>query len=88
SFPRTVENIFHVSFIIRDGFARIRLDQDRLPIIEPVINEESEGIDQNIQFRSQGIIALSYHDWEEIVKTFEISEPVISLSQSQQRLSA
>lgn len=87
SFPRTVENIFHVSFIIRDGFARIRLDQDRLPIIEPVINEESEGIEQSTQMRSQGIIALSYRDWEEIVKTFEISEPVISMSQSQQRLS-
>nr|XP_044997537.1 non-structural maintenance of chromosomes element 4 homolog A [Jaculus jaculus] len=88
SFPRTVENIFHVSFIIRDGFARIRLDQDRLPVIEPVnINEESERIDHNSQIRSQGIIALSYHDWEEIVKTFEISEPVIALSQSQQRLS-
>uniref|UniRef100_A0A8C5L5K7 Non-structural maintenance of chromosomes element 4 n=1 Tax=Jaculus jaculus TaxID=51337 RepID=A0A8C5L5K7_JACJA len=71
-----------------DGFARIRLDQDRLPVIEPVnINEESERIDHNSQIRSQGIIALSYHDWEEIVKTFEISEPVIALSQSQQRLS-
>ncbi|GAB5578843.1 non-structural maintenance of chromosomes element 4 homolog A isoform X1 [Prionailurus iriomotensis] len=89
SFPRTVENIFHVSFIIRDGFARIKLDQDRLPIIEPVnINEESEGIDQNTQIRNQGIIALSYRDWEEIVKTFEISEPVIASGQSQQRLSA
>ncbi|XP_004473569.1 non-structural maintenance of chromosomes element 4 homolog A [Dasypus novemcinctus] len=88
SFPRTVENIFHVSFIIRDGFARIRLDQDRLPIIEPVnINEETEGIDQNTQIRNQGIIALSYRDWEEIVKTFEISEPVIASSQSLQRLS-
>ncbi|KAK2503680.1 hypothetical protein MC885_004247 [Smutsia gigantea] len=83
SFPRTVENIFHVSFIIRDGFARIRLDQDRLPIIEPV-NDESEGIDQNTQIRNQGIIALSYRDWEEIVKTFEISEPVIVSGQSQQ----
>nr|XP_030695147.1 non-structural maintenance of chromosomes element 4 homolog A [Globicephala melas] len=89
SFARTVENIFHVSFIIRDGFARIRLDQDRLPIIEPVnINEESGGIDQNTQSRNQGIIALSYRDWEEIVKTFEISEPMITSSQSRQRLSA
>ncbi|XP_058527387.1 non-structural maintenance of chromosomes element 4 homolog A isoform X2 [Ochotona princeps] len=89
SFPRTVENIFHVSFIIRDGFARIRLDQDRLPIIEPVnANEDNEGIEQNTQVRNQGIIALSYRDWEEIVRTFEISEPVIPSSQSQQRLSA
>ncbi|XP_057387312.1 non-structural maintenance of chromosomes element 4 homolog A isoform X2 [Balaenoptera acutorostrata] len=89
SFARTVENIFHVSFIIRDGFARIRLDQDRLPIIEPVnINEESGGIDQNTQIRNQGIIALSYRDWEEIVKTFEISEPMITSSQTRQRLSA
>ncbi|ERE77388.1 putative non-structural maintenance of chromosomes element 4-like protein [Cricetulus griseus] len=55
---------------------------------QPVINEESDGIEQNTQIRSQGIIALSYRDWEEIVKTFEISEPVISMSQSQQRLSA
>nr|KAF6268037.1 NSE4-like protein A, SMC5-SMC6 complex component [Myotis myotis] len=87
SFPRTVENIFHVSFIVRDGFARIKLDQDRLPIIEPV-NEESEGIDQNTQIRNQGIIALSYRDWEEIVRTFEISEPVIVSGPSRQSLSA
>ncbi|MBZ3882956.1 Non-structural maintenance of chromosomes element 4-like protein A [Sciurus carolinensis] len=52
------------------------------------VNEESEGIDQNTQIRNQGIIALSYRDWEEIVKTFEIAEPVIASGQSRQRLSA
>ncbi|XP_075390542.1 non-structural maintenance of chromosomes element 4 homolog A isoform X2 [Tenrec ecaudatus] len=89
SFPRTVENIFHVSFIIRDGFARIRLDQDRLPIIEPVnMNEDHESIDHSTQNRNQGIISLSYRDWEEIVKTFEISEPVIASSVSQRSQSA
>jgi hypothetical protein len=32
---------------------------------EPVnINEDSEGIDQSTQIRNQGIIALSYRDWE------------------------
>ncbi|KAM6183525.1 non-structural maintenance of chromosomes element 4 homolog A isoform 2-T2 [Erethizon dorsatum] len=87
SFSRTVENMFHVSFIIRDGFAQIRLDRDRLPIIEPA-NEETEGIDHNTQVRNQAVIALSYRDWEEIVKTFEISEPLIPPAQSRQRLSA
>ncbi|XP_066095838.1 non-structural maintenance of chromosomes element 4 homolog A isoform X2 [Saccopteryx bilineata] len=88
-FRDDLENIFHVSFIVRDGFARIKLDQDRMPIIEPVnLNEERDGIDPNSQIRNQGIIALSYRDWEEIVKTFEISEPVIAPGQSQQRLSA
>ncbi|KAM4669000.1 non-structural maintenance of chromosomes element 4 homolog A isoform 2-T2 [Amazona ochrocephala] len=42
SFARTVENIFHVSFIIRDGFARIKLDEDKLPIIAFVLLEESD----------------------------------------------
>ncbi|KAM5272296.1 non-structural maintenance of chromosomes element 4 homolog A [Ctenodactylus gundi] len=87
SFSRTVENMFHVSFIIRDGFARVRLDRDRLPIIEPV-NEDTEGIDHNTQVRSQSILSLSYHDWEEIVKTFEISDPLIPSGQNRQRLSA
>uniref|UniRef100_A0A480UES0 Non-structural maintenance of chromosomes element 4 n=1 Tax=Sus scrofa TaxID=9823 RepID=A0A480UES0_PIG len=65
-----------------DGFARIRLDQDRLPVIEPVNINESDGIDQNTQIRNQAVIALSYREWEEIVKTFEISEAVITSGQS------
>ncbi|XP_005401974.1 PREDICTED: non-structural maintenance of chromosomes element 4 homolog A [Chinchilla lanigera] len=86
SFSRTVENMFHVSFIIRDGFARVRLDRDRLPVIEPA-NEGTEGIDHNTQVRNQSVIALSYRDWEEIVKTFEISEPLIPPAQNRQRQS-
>lgn len=43
---------------------------------EPVnINEESEGIDQNTQIRNQGIIALSYRDWE--VKLCTLSPGVV-----------
>lgn len=41
---------------------------------EPIdINEESEGIDQNTQVRNQGIIALSYRDWEVKLCTLQLS---------------
>ncbi|XP_052497365.1 EP300-interacting inhibitor of differentiation 3 [Budorcas taxicolor] len=79
SFSRTVENIFYVSFIIRDGFARIRLDQDRLPILEPInINLAGEGNDPSFHSRKQGVISLSLQDWKNIVATFEISEAMIT----------
>ncbi|KAM5250479.1 EP300-interacting inhibitor of differentiation 3 [Hipposideros larvatus] len=78
SFSRTVENIFYVSFIIRDGFARIRLDQDRLPILEPINNQTSEGNDSSSYGRKQGVISLSLQDWRNIVATFEISEAMIT----------
>ncbi|XP_003989244.3 EP300-interacting inhibitor of differentiation 3 [Felis catus] len=81
SFSRTVENIFYVSFIIRDGFARIRLDQDRLPILEPInINQVGEGNDPSSHGRRQGVISLSLQDWKNIVATFEISEAMITNS--------
>lgn len=81
SFSRTVENIFYVSFIIRDGFARIRLDQDRLPILEPInMNQVGEGNDPSSHGRKQGVISLSLQDWKNIVATFEISEAMITNS--------
>ncbi|XP_006141484.1 EP300-interacting inhibitor of differentiation 3 [Tupaia chinensis] len=79
SFSRTVENIFYVSFIIRDGFARIRLDQDRLPLLEPInINQIGEESEPAYHGRRQGVISLSLQDWKNIVEAFEISEAMIT----------
>ncbi|XP_062989329.1 non-structural maintenance of chromosomes element 4 homolog A [Elgaria multicarinata webbii] len=76
SFARTVENMFHVSFLIKDGHARITIDQDRLPIIEPLNPNEGEN-DQDSQVRKQAVISMSYQEWQRTVEAFEISEPLI-----------
>ncbi|XP_005154650.4 non-structural maintenance of chromosomes element 4 homolog A [Melopsittacus undulatus] len=78
SFARTVENIFHVSFIIRDGFARIKLDEDKLPVIEPSEDNEEREDGHSAGTRNQVVLSLNYKDWKEIVETFEITEPMIS----------
>lgn len=47
SFSRTIENIFYVSFLVKDGFAKIYLDTDNLPVIEPILENEPESFDSN-----------------------------------------
>ncbi|XP_040293966.1 non-structural maintenance of chromosomes element 4 homolog A isoform X2 [Bufo bufo] len=76
-FREDLENIFHVSFIIRDGFARIKLDSDKLPVIEPIAQDSESQVDKENQPRYQGVISLSHQDWKEIVETFEIEQPMI-----------
>nr|XP_009936057.1 PREDICTED: non-structural maintenance of chromosomes element 4 homolog A [Opisthocomus hoazin] len=78
SFARTVENIFHVSFIIRDGFARLKLDDDKLPIIEPSKDDEGKKDDYSAGARNQVVLSLNHQEWQEIVETYEITEPMIS----------
>ncbi|NXF29778.1 NSE4A protein, partial [Nyctibius bracteatus] len=64
SFSRTVENIFHVSFIIRDGFARLKLDDDKLPIIEPSKHSKEKESDRGAGSRNQVVISLSHREWK------------------------
>ncbi|NXX92966.1 NSE4A protein, partial [Centropus bengalensis] len=64
SFARTVENIFHVSFIIRDGLARLKLDVDKLPIIEPLESDEVRKVDCSSGARNQVVISLSHQEWK------------------------
>ncbi|CAG5120255.1 unnamed protein product [Candidula unifasciata] len=79
SFGQTVENIFYASFLIRDGHARIFLDSDDLPVIEPIerIQEEKRNIKQTLQTK-QIVLTITPEQWKEIVRVFEIEEPVIT----------
>ncbi|TRZ22476.1 hypothetical protein HGM15179_004610, partial [Zosterops borbonicus] len=83
SFARTVENMFHVSFLIRDGLARIKLDEDELPVIEPTKPSGAGEEDNRAGARNQVIIRLDQREWKDIIETFEITEAMIPpLSQS------
>ncbi|KAM0670396.1 hypothetical protein ACQRIU_000791 [Beauveria bassiana] len=42
SFGQTVENMFYVSFLIRDGRIEIEYDEYDLPALAPVVREEHE----------------------------------------------
>ncbi|XP_071754133.1 non-structural maintenance of chromosomes element 4 homolog A [Centroberyx gerrardi] len=81
SFSRTVENIFHTSFLIRDGLARMYLDNTKLPCIAPV--EEGEVENGGSCSRKQCIVSISPRSWKELIDALDISEPLIQPHNSQ-----
>ncbi|NWR93263.1 NSE4A protein, partial [Furnarius figulus] len=64
SFARTVENMFHVSFLIRDGLAEIKLDDDGLPVIEPTKSRKGVEYNQESGARNQVVMSLTQQEWK------------------------
>ncbi|KAF6020922.1 NSMCE4A [Bugula neritina] len=79
SFGRTVENMFHVSFLIRDGLAEISLDSDHLPVIRPTKYGRSgtlEGREKELLElpRHQVVNYITIQQWRELIETFKIKK--------------
>lgn len=77
SFSRSVENIYHVSFLVRDGKVSITLDEQHgLPFITPLSTEQQES---NRTEEKQFIVSIDMRRWQELVSAFDISEPMMVL---------
>ncbi|KAB5562872.1 Nse4 C-terminal-domain-containing protein [Coniochaeta sp. 2T2.1] len=80
SFGQTVENIFYVSFLIRDGYVKLAYDSlTKLPALEHVAGEDSEeaASARRGALRHQSILSIDMPTWKEVIKAFDIREPMI-----------
>ncbi|MCJ1474019.1 nuclear protein [Lambiella insularis] len=77
SFGQTVENIFYVSFLIRDGLAGILPDGNMLPTLHFFTPRNKEEIRDQSVSRHQAVFHLDYETWEDIIATFNIKECII-----------
>ncbi|KAF2187365.1 Nse4-domain-containing protein [Zopfia rhizophila CBS 207.26] len=77
SFGQTVENLFYVSFLIREGNVKVLEDGDGLPVLVPSqphsIQEQRE---QNVQ-KHQAVFSLDWPTWKTLIEAFDIKEPLI-----------
>ncbi|CAK4032923.1 Non-structural maintenance of chromosomes element 4 A [Lecanosticta acicola] len=78
SFGQTVENMFYISFLIKEGYAGIASDDDGMPVLteaEPMdVNQKRA---QNIQ-RHQAVFSLDYSTWQKLIQAFDITESMIA----------
>ncbi|GAP90182.1 putative non-structural maintenance of chromosome element 4 [Rosellinia necatrix] len=76
SFGQTVENMFYVSFLIRDGAVQIEFDENGLPSLQPAAAQDSSALKRDAQ-RHQAVLSIDMQMWRDIIDAFDITEPII-----------
>ncbi|XP_050686407.1 EP300-interacting inhibitor of differentiation 3-like [Eriocheir sinensis] len=74
SFTRTIENLFHLSLLIRELYVEVLEDKDGLPVIQPTQKHTAE---QGEDHDKQCILSLDIQEWKEIINTFHITSAMI-----------
>ncbi|KAI1116715.1 hypothetical protein F5Y14DRAFT_53293 [Nemania sp. NC0429] len=82
SFGQTVENIFYVSFLIRDGAVQIEFDENGLPALQPTAGQDSGTTKRDAQ-RNQAVLSIDMQMWRQIIDAFNITESIIEHRQEQ-----
>ncbi|KKA26433.1 hypothetical protein TD95_000136 [Thielaviopsis punctulata] len=80
SYAQTVENMFYVSFLIRDGKVSVEFDDDGIPSLSPTAPFSAQDQDpgsRSADARHQAIFTLDKHTWRDIVETLGIRQPMI-----------
>lgn len=76
SFGQTVENLFYVSFLIREGALGLDYDSRNLPTLAFVASQ-GESKQSKGSAKNQSIFALDYDVWEDIIASHGIKESLI-----------
>jgi len=77
SFGNTVENMFHVSFLVKQRRVELSVcERIGLPVLRPV-SGSGDGEEGEAEGKNQAIISLSYDDWENLKDALNITSAAI-----------
>ncbi|KAL8843351.1 MAG: hypothetical protein Q9170_000209 [Blastenia crenularia] len=84
SFGQTVENLFYVSFLIRDGDVEVGQSDDTLPTLVPLERRSRDEQAAGAQ-KHQAVFHLDFDTWEDLIDAFDIKQSIIPHRQTEEQ---
>lgn len=74
SFSKTIENMFHISFLIRDNRLGITVDRYKIPKIKIIDLSKPKEKKQKLENDKpkQGIVSMTMETWHELIETLRL----------------
>ncbi|PGH27796.1 hypothetical protein AJ80_00584 [Polytolypa hystricis UAMH7299] len=77
SFGQTIENLFYISFLVRDGSLGVSMDDNDLPTLLPSEPSGPAEAKQRGLKKHQAVFSLDFETWERLIDVFDIKESMI-----------
>lgn len=74
-FGATVENLFHISFLVNDSRVKVWVDESGLPVVQPISKGERKSMGGAT--KKQTVIAITMRDWNRMKESLQVREPMI-----------
>ena len=78
SFGQTIENLFYISFLVKDGYVALDTDDDGLPTLRCTQPRTAGEMREKGATRHQAIFSLDFKTWRKLIAAFDITEPLIT----------
>ncbi|KAI1714091.1 EP-interacting inhibitor of differentiation 3 [Ditylenchus destructor] len=89
-FGESIQNMFHVAFLLRDGRVRLAVDKrTNLPVLKKLPREEFERIttaDRSALDMTQAVSRMTVPIWQGLVNRLNITKPMITRENNEERI--
>jgi len=80
SLSQTVENIFHSSFLLKDGRTKMTAEDDIPHVGSNEVQQNDEDITEIEDKGLQSVLSFTMDDWKNWIKNYQIRKPAIKHS--------
>ena len=78
SFGASIENMFHVSFLIKENKVTVRICKEtKMPLIEPLATKKKEKESTEELGKFQVVMNISFQEWKDLVTGLEIKTAML-----------